>query len=288
MKDAGMAEKNTPSACPFRAPGALFLGDFGVGKSAVINALLRREALNTSREESMALPTFVTRGASSEAAFAALGADGVTLHDKEHDEFLVIRQDRNNEPGYLALAALFPATPFRDLVLIDTAGTSSETARTVDVERVRHTGDFIMVITADIEYWNARHTMDFIAAQQERFGGHMLLVANKADHLNAPEIRRIREKAPARMRAFGIANPPPFFAVSARLESARQETQNEYRHRTRHEVREMCDAGFDALRVALYEFEASKDHSGGPPAFEDLFAAQLAAPFIEREGSVVV
>lgn len=281
-----MAENTTPGASAFQAPGALFLGDFGVGKSAVINALLRREALNTSREESMALPTFVVRGGAPEAAFAALGADGLTVSEKDHDEFLVIRQDRNNEPGYLALAAHFPATPFRSLVLIDTAGTSSETARTVDVGRVERTSDLMMVITADIEYWNARHTMDFIAGQQERFGGHMVVVANKADHLNAHEIRRIREKAPARMRAFGIANPPPFFAVSARLESARHETQNEYRHRTRHEVRELCDAGFDALRVALYEFEAAHGAPAGAPGFEDLFAAPLAAPFIEREGSV--
>ena len=283
-----MAENTTSGVSAFRAPGALFLGDFGVGKSAVINALLRREALNTSREESMALPTFVTRGDGSEAAFAALGADGATIHEKDHDEFLVIRQDRNNEPGYLALAAHFPATPYRNLVLIDTAGTSSETARTVDVGRVKDTGALIMVVTTDIEYWNARHTMDFIAEQQERFGGHMLVAANKADHLNAHEIRRIREKAPARMRAFGITNPPPFFAVSARLESARHETQNEYRHRTRHEVREMCDAGFDALRVALYEFEARHENPDSAPTFDNLFTAQLAAPFIEREGSVVV
>ena len=270
----------------FRAPCALFLGDFNAGKSTLINALLRRDALNTSREESRALPTFILRTDAPEAAFAALGPDGMSVTDKDHDEFMVIRQDRNNEPGYVALAGQFPAIPFRHLMLLDTAGLSSEMARTVDATRVTDATGMLLVVVTDIEYWNARHTMELIATHQPRFGDRLLVVANKADHLNAGEVRRIGEKSAARMKAFGIAPPPRFFTVSARLECARHAPQNEYRHRTRPEVRDLCDAGFDALRVALYEFEAQHAVAGTVPSFGELFGAPVAAPFIETQGSM--
>lgn len=281
-----MGENPSVTRDTFRAPCALFLGDFNAGKSTLINALLRRDALNTSREESRALPTFILRTDGPEAAFAALGSDGTTIADKDHDEFMVIRQDRNNEPGYVALAGQFPSIPFRHLLLLDTAGLSSETAKMVDAARVTDATGMLLVVVTDIEYWNARHTMELIAGQQARFGDRLLVIANKADHLNAGEIRRIRDKAPGRMKSFGIAPQPRFFTVSSRLECARQAPQNEYRHRTRPEVRDLCDAGFDALRVALYEFEAQHAVSGAAPSFGELFGAPMAAPFIETQGSV--
>ena len=43
------------------APSAFFMGDFNVGKSMLINALLRRDTLYSSNEESRALPTFIGR-----------------------------------------------------------------------------------------------------------------------------------------------------------------------------------------------------------------------------------
>ncbi|MFP4502313.1 MAG: dynamin family protein [Candidatus Hydrogenedentota bacterium] len=281
-----MADKKTAASDVFRAPCALFLGDFNAGKSTLINALLRRDALNTAREESMALPTFLLRTDAPEATFAALGADAATIHDKEHEEFLVIRQDRNNDPGYVALAGQLPALPYAHLVMVDTAGASSETARTVDLARITDTAAMLAVIVTDIEYWNARHTMEFILEQQTRFGDGLIVVANKADHLNASEIRRIRDKAERRMKSFGMQHPPRFFPLSARLECARNATQNEYRHRTRPEVRDLCDGGFDALRVALYEFEAAHLRGGAPPSFGQVFGAPAFAPFIESEGSV--
>jgi len=128
--------------------------------------------------------------------------------------------------------------------------------------------------------------LDFIAHHHEVFGGVMVVVGNKADHLNADELRRIRDKAPIRLERYGVAPPPRFFAVSARLEAARGLPHNEYRRRVKQEVRELCDAAFDALRVALYEFEAQQ---GGEPAcqsFKHLLQTPMAAAFIRtQEGS---
>ena len=64
---ASVAEPSSPSA-----PTVIFVGDFNVGKSLLINALLRHNALPASGEESRALPTFVTRSVQHAATFAAL------------------------------------------------------------------------------------------------------------------------------------------------------------------------------------------------------------------------
>lgn len=47
------------------------------------------------------------------------------------------------------------------------------------------------------------------------------------------------------------------------------------------EVRDRCDAGFDALRVALYEFEARHAVCAAEIDFHTLFASPLAASLTE-------
>jgi hypothetical protein len=128
--------------------------------------------------------------------------------------------------------------------------------------------------------------MDFIAYHRQVFGENLVVVANMADHLNANEIRRISDRAPHRMELYGISPAPRFYALSARLELARGVRMNEYRNRTKRDVRDLCDAGFDALRVALYEFEAA--HSGATvcPSFDSLLSAPLAASFVQKQEGV--
>ena len=276
-----MTESTGAEADTAHLPMAFFMGDFNVGKSALINALLRREALWATREESRALPTFVARSAQREARYAALARANQAVEVKGHEEFLDIRREPGQEDlPYRALAAALPASPFTRLVMVDTPGISSDACESVRVTQLAGQEQALVAVVADIEYWSAKHTMDFIAFHHDVFGDSLIVVANKADHLNADEIRRICAHAPARLEEYGISPAPSFFAVSARLESARGLLHNEYRRRVKPEVRELCDAGFDALRVALYEFESRFTDESACRSFRQLLEAPLAASFI--------
>lgn len=262
-------------------PCALFMGDFNVGKSAVINALLRRETLPACREESRALPTFIARADMGEARFAAWNRSGDEVDPKTHDEFLNIRKKTGSLDDYAALGALLPGTPFRNLALADTAGMSGDGFESPRLTLAQPQPPVLLVVVTDIEYWSAKHIMDFIAYHQPIFGESLLVAANKADHLNADEIRRLSDRARHRMESYGITPAPVFLPLSARLEMARGMQSNEYRMRMKREVRDRCDAGFDALRVALYEFEARHAVCAAEIDFHTLFASPLAASLTE-------
>ncbi len=219
----------------------------------------------------------------NEASFAALGGAAGGITAKTHDEFLNIRREAGAAKQHAALAARYPATPFNRLVMLDTAGTSSGSLESILIHELPGQADARIIIVTDIEYWSAKHTMDFIAFYKETFGDGLLIVANKADHLNADEIQRIAGKAHKRLEAYGISPAPRFFALSARLEIARGTSFNEYRNRTKPNVRAQCDAGFDAFRVALYEFEAARTSAAAGPSFEQLLEAPLAAAFISAQ-----
>ncbi|HNT89422.1 MAG TPA: GTPase domain-containing protein, partial [Candidatus Hydrogenedentes bacterium] len=165
-----MATLDIGGAAAQQAPCVLFMGDFNVGKSSLINALLRREALFASREESRALPTFVTRTDRAEAHFAAYLPEKGRVDEKGQDEFFDIRQDRNNEAGYILMGARLPAIPFSNLVLIDTAGASSDACETIDVSHLATPDKAMLVVVTDIEYWAARHTLDFVKSHLTVFG----------------------------------------------------------------------------------------------------------------------
>lgn len=276
-----MTDTSVGGVTPPQLPLALFMGDFNVGKSALINALLRRETLLSTREESRALPTFVARSAQREARYVALPRDRAGLEAKSHEEFMDVRREAGGACPYGALGAALPGGPFSRLVLVDTPGMSSDLSESVRLSRLPGQESVLFVAVADIEYWSARHTLDFMAHHHELFGGAMLIVGNKADHLNAEEIRRIRDKAPVRLERYGIAPPPRFFALSARLELARGLPHNEYRRRVKQEVRELCDGDFDALRVALYEFEAAQSAESGCQSFKQLLQTPLATALIQ-------
>lgn len=237
-------------------PFAFFVGDFNSGKSTIINALLRDHLLRCDRQESHALPTLIYRGGQATAQFGALPPDYKQLHRKSHSQFQTLRNDESNTNGYRALAAQTPASPFSRMVLVDTAGTSSDSTGALPPEfgAVRHA---MMVVVTDIEYWSSKHNLALIANYQESFGDAVLVLANKADHLNISEIERLHKKAAQRMEEYGISPAPRFFALSGRLESLRTDKDDEYRRRTKPTVRAHCDAAFDAFRVALFEFEAA-------------------------------
>jgi hypothetical protein len=267
---------------PGGLPTAFFVGDFNTGKSALINALLHREAVPTSREESRALPTFLGRSARKEAYFAALTGDGA-VEAKTQEEFFAIRQPLEGETPYRALAAHYPTPPFRALQLADTGGISGEAHHDARALAVDSPERALLVVVTDIEYWASKHNMALISRNVPAFGANLVVVANKADHLNAADIRKVADKAAKRMEQCGIDPVPRFFAVSARLEAARRDPFNEYRARTKREVRELCDAGFDALRVALYEFEAAHGAGETTPDLEQVLCAPQAASFIATQ-----
>jgi GTP-binding protein EngB required for normal cell division len=264
-------------------PCAFVVGDFNVGKSALLNALLRREILHTSREEGRALPTFIGRSWESCDRFAALSRDGNQVSAKTHDEFLKIRQEAGLVTPHCALAAGCAASPFNDLVLVDTSGMSSDACESVEIANLSNGEAALLMVVVDIEYWAAKHTMDFVAFHQEEFGDRLCIVANKADHLNASDIERIKDKAATRLEDYGINPTPRFFTLSARLETARRDHRDEYRQRTKRRVRELCDADFDALRVALYEFEAGQARREGNPKADDWIRMPLATSFIATQ-----
>lgn len=261
------------------APYALVLGDFNVGKSTLINALLRQELVYTNRRQSNALPAFLAQAQNGESSFAAWPAEGQQA-SLEYEAFIGLRREPGKFCPYEAVGALVSGMPFARLITIDTPGTSTDHCETIDVTALAAVAPTMLVVVADIEYWNARHTMELLARHQDAYAGAILVVANKADHLNPDEIRRIADKASQRMANFGIASPPPFLTVSARLEAARRKGGDEYRQRTKRPVRELCDAAFDALRVALYEFEAMHALAAAPVKLEDLLSG-AARKFIE-------
>lgn len=268
-----MAAEPIPGRDTATLPFAFFIGDFNAGKSTLINALLRDEVLKTERRESHALPTFVCRGESHAPQFSALPRDYKTAHRKSLSQFQGLRNDETNTDGYLALHALTPANPFSRMVLVDTAGMSSDSASPPpEFSDTRHA---MMVVVTDIEYWSSKHNLDLIAEYHEAFGGALMVVANKADHLNANEIKQVAGKAATRMEEYGIAPAPRFFALSARLESLRYAGDDEYRRRTKPAVRAWCDAAFDAFRLALYEFEAAALTGPSSPEL-DVFKHRLA------------
>lgn len=270
----------TPSPCVF------VVGDFNVGKSTLLNAMLRQEVLHSSREEGRALPTFVTRVSDTHDRYAALSRSDGSLIPKTHDEFLHIRKAEESSANFKALAAGCVRSPFNSLVLVDTAGMSTDVCQSVEIAGLSDQEDGLLLVVTDIEYWAAKHTMDFIAYHQEQFGESLIVVANKADHLNAIDIDRIQDKAADRMEEYGIHPAPRFLTLSARLEQFRHEPRNEYRCRTKRRVRELCDAGFDALRLALYEFEAARCRREPRPGIDAVLSMPLAASFIAvQEGS---
>jgi ribosome biogenesis GTPase A len=254
-------------------PFAFFVGDFNTGKSTLINALLRDNVLRCDRQETRSLPALVYRGAQGSPQFGALPPDGA-VHRKTLSQFQGMRSDESNTAGYRAAIAHTPSSPFSRLVLIDTPGTSSDSVEAAPPEfgAVRSA---LMVVVTDIEYWSSKHNLRMIANYQETFGGALLVVANKADHLNISEIERLHKKASVRMEEFGISPAPRFFALSARLEALRTDRDDEYRKRTKPTVRAHCDAAFDAFRVALYEFEAGCVEASGVDELE-LLNAPLA------------
>jgi GTP-binding protein EngB required for normal cell division len=273
-------QESTPSPCVF------VVGDYNTGKSTLLNALLRQEVLHTSREEGRALPTFLCRISENHDRFAAVSARDSSLIPKTHDEFLRIRREEEQPPSFRALAAGCVHAPFNNLVLVDTAGMSTDACESMEIADLKDQEDGLVLVVTDIEYWAAKHTMDFIAFHQEQFGDSIFVVANKADHLNAQEIERIHQKAAQRMEEYGITPAPRFFTLSARLEQFRNEPRNEYRCRTKARVRELCDSSFDALRVALYEFEAARGRRFARPPLDEVVAMPLAASFLASHEGV--
>lgn len=284
---AGRSERNyTEMQENPQLPCVFVVGDFNVGKSTLLNALLRQEVLHISREEGRALPTFITRITDTHDRFTALNQKDGSMIPKTHEEFLRIRRDSDQTTTYKALAAGCVRAPFNSLVMVDTAGMSSDVCESVEIAELANQEDGLLLVVTDIEYWAAKHTMDFIAYHQEQFGDSVIVVANKADHLNAVDIERIQLKAVQRMEDYGIQPAPRFYTLSARLESFRREARNEYRCRTKQRVRELCDAGFDALRVALYEFEASRSRRVPRPSLEHVMQMPLAESFVALQEGV--
>lgn len=268
------------------SPCVFVVGDYNTGKSTLLNALLRQEVLHTSREEGRALPTFLSRISENHDRFAAVSAKDGSLIPKTHDEFLRLRREEELPPAFRALAAGCVHAPFNNLILVDTAGMSTDDCESLEISDLKDQEDGLVLVVTDIEYWAAKHTMDFIAFHQEQFGDSVLVVANKADHLNAQEIERIHQKASQRMEEYGINPAPRFFTLSARLEQFRAEPKNEYRCRTKPRVRELCDSGFDALRVALYEFEAARGRRFSRPSLDEVVSMPLPASFLASHEGV--
>ncbi len=265
------------------SPVAIIAGDYNVGKSLLLNALLRGNLLFTGREESRIPPILIARAPVDEVRYAAWSMDEAEAAPKSHAQFLGLRGLDERPCAYDALAVLAPNTPFSRLVVVDTPGGSTEARESALWPDAALGAHAMVVLVTDIEYWPARHTMRLIAEHQERFANRFVVAANMADQLNPDEIRRIRDKAARRMEAAGVCPAPDFFAVSARLELGRRNPEDEYRRRIKREVRDLCDAGFDALRVALYEFEAKCPGHLAVETYEALFQSAVATALMHGQ-----
>ncbi|NLN93397.1 MAG: hypothetical protein GX130_08840 [Candidatus Hydrogenedens sp.] len=253
-----MNDSFPPENAPLsEAASALFIGDFNVGKSSVLNALIRRNLLFTSREESRTPPVFLARTGDDVITYSGYNPAEKDFVNQSHSQFLSMRRHGRTECPFTAMSALIPRFPFTGLMLVDTPGTSTEIQEQCLLPRDAALERSLVVLVTTVEYWAARHTLALITEYTERFAGRFVVVANMADQLNHKEILRIRDKASKRIESLSQSAAPPFYIVSAKLEHGRPDPEDEYRRRVKSEVRDLCDAGFDALRVALYEFEAA-------------------------------
>lgn len=253
-------ERQRASSSPLLASpeaAALFIGDFNVGKSSVLNAVMRRNLLFTSREESRTPPVFLTGTADETINYSGYNATEQDFVEQSHAQFLSIRRHGRTKCPFSALAAQVPHFPFTRLLLVDTPGTSTEIQEQSPLPQGATLEKSLVVLVTTVEYWALRHTLALITDYTERFAGRFVVVANMADQLNYKEILRVRDKASKRIEDLSQTAAPPFYIVSAKLERARRNPEDEYRQRVKRDVRDICDAGFDALRVALYEFEAA-------------------------------
>lgn len=264
-------------------PTAVFSGDFNTGKSLLINALLRQNLLLISREESMTPPVLVAGKSGGEVLYGARLREEQEIVAQSREQFLSSRKVNGIPCESDALGILTPEMPFRHFVFVDTPGASTQESRPAIPAAAAALDNALFVLVTTLEYWPARHTMSLIREYQMRFPGRFLVVANMTDHVNPNEIRRVRDKGRQRMERNGIAPAPPFFTLSARLELARRNGDDEYRRRIKTEVRELCDAGFDAFRVALYEFEAKASLSAADYDLETLLNSPLAEAVIMNQ-----
>lgn len=264
-------------------PAAVFSGDFNAGKSLLINALLHQNSLFISREESMTPPVLVAKSDDADVIYGARPRGEREAVPLSREQFLSSRKVGGVPCESDALCVLAPEMPFRHFVLVDTPGASSQENRPAIPAAAPALDNALFVLVTTLEYWPARHTMSLIREYQMRFPGRFIVVANMADHINTNEIRRVRDKGRQRMERNGIAPAPPFFTLSARLELARRTGDDEYRRRIKADVRELCDAGFDAFRVALYEFEAKVASHAVDYDLETLLNSPLAEAVIMNQ-----
>lgn len=242
-----------------RRPAALFIGDFNVGKSATINALVRRRIFPTACQETTAVPALVGRW--PDEVFGRIGVATQEIEVVGLEVFEQVKLGSGRDSGCKALLAGLPGHPYYQLVLIDSPGLSSMLHPEGRFHDLLGSPSLMIVVLVDVEYWAARHTFELL---RELSAHHrdLVVVANKADQLNHQEIRRIQARAPLRMAGQGVRQNVPFLLVSARLEGSRRKP-DPYREATQTSVRQLCDAGFDALRLQLFEFEAANLDGAG-------------------------
>ncbi len=213
----------------------------------------------TAREQTTAVTTCVMR-ASTKAGVSYAGVSvngkGIVYHSRE--EFLNFRCGVNSSEKYAALVAFTPLSPFSRMVLVDTQGIGS-----VDLPSLPECfkwidSNYMLVVVVHVEEWQSKPNMELIRSLASSTS-NLVVVANHGDRLNANEIVRIRIKAPRVMLGYGIKPSPPFLLLSARLEQERRGTIDGFREGTKKSVVQLSDAGFDAFRVELHEFEAARD-----------------------------
>jgi len=274
-----------PAVCG--RPHAILIGDFNTGKSTVVNALLKEDLVYTSRTESHSLPAFLGASAKGAPVYWRAGEEGPVKTTRK--KWLSLRGTGAEAPEERALGMNASAHPFSSLILVDTPGLSGDSQAHIDLNSLGADPDVLLVLVTDIEYWNARHTIELIGRHIDAFRDRLMLLGNKADHLNLDEITRIAAKARNRMERAGIADPPEFLPVSARLELARHTTEDdEYRHRTKRPVRQQCDWSFDQFRVRLYEFERRRslhpsDADTPPLGWSGLIGTRLIDAFAPKD-----
>ena len=254
----------------------------------LINALLHREALFMSREESRTPPVLMAKSQTPEIQYGARMENSGETMVLSRDDFLNARKTNSVPCDSEALAVLLPDMPFRHFVFVDTPGASSLENRPAIPGAATAFDQSLFVLATTLEYWPARHTISLIKEYHARFPGRFVVAANMAEQFNAKEIRRVCDRARLRLERNGITPAPPVFALSARLELARRFGEDEYRNRIKPDVRELCDCGFDAFRVMLYEFEARATIASTAYDLDNVLGSPLADAVIMNQKGLKV
>jgi len=245
-----------------KLPAVAFWGDFNVGKSALINALIHQPLLEVVRGEST--PGFIfiaNNGGDGQICwyrFDALTHDCSVFEQKAMIKWSLTNPTCASKHNRDIIVGYLPNLPFSRMVMVDSQGFSSARYDSDARDYLRDAPfEMLSVMVINCEYVGAKHSMEILKEIYESHPDRTVVALNGVDCLELDEILSLQKRTPKRLSTFGIQHVPPIYYLSAKLECERYQKGNQkYRESCKQAVIELCDIQFDRFRLFLYSWEA--------------------------------